>query len=112
MSRFGPPKEPCPYCGAEMECDIVDVGVGSVQCGPYHCERCGASEIGPEGEEEWFQATDEEKQTGFYRSRHSPYANTIDGKLIDHKTAKEAYKAGLLDKKPPRDRNKNINDRE
>lgn len=38
----------CPYCDTEMEADFVDVGVGYVQCGPYHCYSCGASEIGPE----------------------------------------------------------------
>lgn len=39
-------KEKCPYCGTECEADWVDVGVGFVQCGPYYCENCGASEIG------------------------------------------------------------------
>lgn len=38
----------CPYCKSEMDADFVDVGVGHVQCGPYHCYSCGASEIGPE----------------------------------------------------------------
>ncbi|WP_214807518.1 hypothetical protein [Exiguobacterium sp. s102] len=38
----------CPYCDTKMEADFVDVGVGYVQCGPYHCYSCGASEIGPE----------------------------------------------------------------
>ena len=41
------PKERCPYCNALCCADFVDVGVGMVQCGPYHCERCGASECGP-----------------------------------------------------------------
>lgn len=38
--------QPCPYDGTPCEADWVDVEVGFVQCGPYHCE-CGASEIGP-----------------------------------------------------------------
>ena len=38
---------PCPYCDTPCEADWVDVGVGHVQCGPFHCEACGASEIGP-----------------------------------------------------------------
>ena len=38
----------CPYCESKMDADFVDVGVGWVQCGPYHCVSCGASEIGPE----------------------------------------------------------------
>lgn len=45
---YDEPTEPCPYCKNDMHADFVDVGVGSVQCGPYHCQTCGASEIGPE----------------------------------------------------------------
>lgn len=41
------PKTRCPYCNALCCADFVDVGVGMIQCGPYHCESCGASEIGP-----------------------------------------------------------------
>ena len=41
------PKEQCPYCGTFCHADFVDVGIGFVQCGPYHCDNCGASEIGP-----------------------------------------------------------------
>lgn len=40
-------KENCPYCNSECEADWVDVEVGYIQCGPYHCDNCGASEIGP-----------------------------------------------------------------
>lgn len=29
------PIVPCPYCGTPCECDMVDVGVGLVQCGPF-----------------------------------------------------------------------------
>lgn len=58
------PKENCPYCNATCCADFVDVGVGMVQCGPYHCEACGASEIGPhDSEHEW---TVREKKTGWY----------------------------------------------
>lgn len=46
----GEPKERCPYCRALCCADFVDVGVGYIQCGPYHCERCGASQIGPNDE--------------------------------------------------------------
>lgn len=38
----------CPYCESKMEADWVDVDVGLIQCGPYHCYDCNASEIGPE----------------------------------------------------------------
>lgn len=93
-----------------MECDTVDVGIGYVQCGPYHCWECGASEQGPE---RWnlydkpeelaaFEATldEDEKRTGFYKGKVSPYANTVDGTLVDYKTALRLYKWGLLDEKP------------
>lgn len=93
------PESPCPYCGATCEADWVDVGVGVVQCGPYHCFDCGASEIGPERAEDGFEATDEEKKTGWYRSRVSPLANTCQGIPVDHKTAKQLYVRGLLDEK-------------
>lgn len=48
MGAYDTPSEKCPYCGDSMEADFVDVGVGMMQCGPYHCYSCGASEIGPE----------------------------------------------------------------
>ena len=97
MSAYDEPTKGCPYCGAEMEADWVDVGVGVVQCGPYHCDGCYASEIGPEGSEGG--ATDEELKVGFYQGKISPYANTVNGNLVDHKTAKAAYDIGLLDDK-------------
>jgi len=79
------------------EADFVDVGVGMVQCGPYHCGACGASEIGPEGKA---GCTDEEQRTGWYSGgKLSPYANTVGGQLVDHRTAKVAYDNGLLDEK-------------
>lgn len=46
MSAYDTPTNNCPYCGTECEADWVDVGVGVIQCGPYYCENCGASEIG------------------------------------------------------------------
>lgn len=58
------PKERCPYCRALCCADFVDVGVGYTQCGPYHCERCGASEIGPFDDER--PLTDRERDTGWY----------------------------------------------
>lgn len=116
----GPGKVPCPYCSALMECDTVDVGVGFQQCGPYYCYSCDASEIGPEarggdirvGREELdrrkaeFIATldEDERRTGFYKGRVSPYANTVGGTLVDHKTAKRLYEMGLLDPKPGTER--------
>lgn len=104
----------CPYCDLLMDCDTVDVGVGFVQCGPYHCDNCGASEIGPEAVYKWTPrpltqaqaefmmiTTEEERRTGFYRGgRHSPYANTVGGALVSHRVAKAAYRMGILDPKP------------
>lgn len=48
MGAYDTPSKECPYCKSNTEADYVDVGVGMVQCGPYHCYECGASEIGPE----------------------------------------------------------------
>ena len=100
MSAYDTPTDTCPYCGTECEADWVDVGVGMVQCGPYYCPSCEASQIGIHDSVRIL--TDEEKDTGWY-SRNSPVsdkANTYNGKPIDHKTAKELYTIGLLDEKP------------
>ncbi len=29
----------CPKCGAPVECDTVDIGVGEQQIGPYRCTK-------------------------------------------------------------------------
>ena len=56
----------CPYCGDE-ECDAdwVSVGVGLVQCGPYHCMNCGAIEIG--SADSSVELSEKEVETGWYR---------------------------------------------
>lgn len=92
------PVEPCPYCGYLCECDMVDVGVGLTQCGPFYCERCHASQVGPEGFE---NLTGFELITGWYEPDKpvSPYANTLQGVLVDHKSAEMLYRVGLLDEK-------------
>lgn len=96
-SVWDEPEEPCPYCGAMCEADFVNIGVGMQQCGPYHCEECGASEIGPEGSE---GRSAEEKKTGWYKGGMiSPHANTVGGVIVDHETAKRLYELGLLDEK-------------
>lgn len=58
------PKERCPFCNALCCADFVDIGVGYQQCGPYVCERCGASEIGPHDEE--VSLSEEERKVGWY----------------------------------------------
>ena len=116
MNPYDEPLKDCPYCKSEMEADWVDVGVGVVQCGPYHCQACGASEIGPEMKFEELvdkngnyggrggllnpeKFTEEEIDTGYYKGKISPYANTVNGEIVDHVTAKEMYNIGMLDEK-------------
>lgn len=92
------PIVPCPYCGTPCECDMVNVGVGLVQCGPGYCTECGASEIGSETIPESL-LTEFESITGWYEPGKpvSPLANTVLGIPVDHKTAKRLYDRGLLD---------------
>jgi len=82
-----------------MEADYVDVGVGMVQCGPFHCENCGASQIGPEANRAGFEdtVTADEKRTGFYRGgKISPFANQHEGRPISHQQADAIYRANYF----------------
>lgn len=133
---YDEPPEACPYCKDQMSAEFVDIGVGSVQASPYHCQTCGASEIGPELQDWYYkdragklllltakrvyipflkqkQRTFEkpilkpghpfaeiELETGYYRAKVSPYANTIDGNPVDLTVAQAAYELGVLDDKP------------
>lgn len=90
MSPYDTPTMPCPYCQCEMDADWCDVGVGMIQCGPYHCHGCGASQVGPE-EHPVLDA--DEKRTGFYKNRISPLANQVNGTPIGHKLADAIYRA-------------------
>lgn len=98
-SAYDTPSKPCPYCRTECEADWVDVGVGMVQCGPYYCDDCGASQIGPHDSER--KLSEQELKTGWYAPGEpvSDKANTFMGKPVDHITAKELYRKGLLDEK-------------
>ena len=87
------PTEDCPYCGTKMNADWVDVGVGMVQCGPYHCFGCNASEIGPEFDKVKDTLDEDELRTRFYKDRISPLANQVNGVPIDHQTADALYRA-------------------
>jgi hypothetical protein len=94
---YSEPKAICPYCSfAFCEADYVDVGIGVVQCGPYYCPNCKASEISSRDKR---KLTEKEEETGWYEpfTKVSETANTIKGVLVDHKTAKIAYENGLLD---------------
>jgi len=87
------PTEPCPYCQTPCRADFVDIGVGFQQCGPYHCDVCGASEIGPNDEKR--PLSDDEKRTGWYGPNSEPgsSANVIGGKVVSHIQARAAYRA-------------------
>ena len=82
----------CLYCDFPMECDMVDIGVGFQQCGPYHCDNCGASEIHPDDDKS--ELTQEEIRTNFYKvGKVSSKANVdANGKLISHKQADYLYR--------------------
>ena len=86
------PTEKCPYCGTICRADFVDIGIGFQQCGPYHCENCMASEIGPYDEERTL--TETEQKTGWYAPGADPgsSANVIGGRVVSHVQAREAYR--------------------
>lgn len=87
----------CPYCSYPgCEADHVDVGIGLVQCGPYYCTECGASEISYLDNR---ILSEQEKKTGWYEpeSPVSEIANTYKGKLVNHEVAKALYNVGMLD---------------
>ncbi len=94
----------CPYCGFDScEADHCDVGIGMIQCGPYYCPQCRASEISSLDNR---KLTPREEETGWFQpgSPVSDVANTVNGRLVNHREAKQAYDIGLLDvKKSDRD---------
>lgn len=92
------PKERCPYCGTYCHADFVDIGVGYQQCGPYHCDACGASEIALHLHpmDEWAKLFSEmEIETGWYApgSLPGPFANVDEnGKHIPYYIADTIYR--------------------
>lgn len=97
---YGEPIAICPYCGNEdCRADWADVGVGMVQCGPFYCDSCYASEIGAHDKER--KLSDKEKETGWYAPGKplGSSVNTCNGHYVDHKTAKCLYELRLLDEK-------------
>jgi len=96
-SPYDQPTEPCPYCRTPCDADWVDVGVGLVQCGPYHCQQCGASEIGPNDSER--PLSDREKETGWYEPGADPgsSANVVGGKIVSHRVMRDAYQQAYWD---------------
>lgn len=89
------PKEQCPYCRARCFADFVDIGIGYQQCGPYHCQRCGASEIGAFDDKR--PRTAREIDTGWYEP-NSPAGSSAnvdaDGNFISWHEADTLYRAG------------------
>ncbi len=87
----------CPYCEEFCEADWVDVGVGLVQCGPYHCDFCGASQIGPYDEKR--ELTDIEKKTNWYAPNSIPgsSANVINGKVVSAEIMRANYQKHFQD---------------
>ena len=86
------PTERCPYCSTICRADFVDIGVGFQQCGPFHCERCRASEIGPYDDPR--DLTERETRLGWYAPDSEPgsSANVIDGRIVSHVVMNRAYR--------------------
>lgn len=89
-----PPTMPCPYCGAICEADWVDIGVGMQQCGPFHCDACLASQVGPYDDTETRPLTADEQRTQWYAPATPPgsSANVIRGRLVTHRQMLRTYK--------------------
>lgn len=81
----------CPYCDTVCRADFVDIGVGMQQCGPYHCENCHASEIGPYDQERLL--SERETEVGWYAPNAEPgsSANVIGGRIVSHAQARDTY---------------------
>lgn len=86
------PTEKCPYCGTECTADWCDVGVGMVQCGPFYCQNCGASEIGEYDKPR--ELTEDEKRTRWYAPHSEPgsSANVIHGKVVTAEHMQSVYR--------------------
>ena len=99
------PTVECPYCEALCEADFVDIGVGYTQCGPYHCDACGASEIGPNDTER--ELTEQEHKTGWYAPGESPgsSANVIGGRIVSHRAMNRAYREEFVNNPLWKDKN-------
>ena len=90
IEPFG--KQNCPYCeNPDCYADWVDVGVGYVQCGPFYCTKCNASEIGTYDEDR--ALTEREEKTGWYEPGSIPgsSANVINGQIVSQSTMKAVY---------------------
>jgi len=107
MSYTGEFTDNCPYCDSVCDADFCDVGVGMVQCGPFHCMQCGASQIGPYDDTFdpyrtfWAEPqkpkdrvlTKRESETHWYEPNTppGPSANVIGGHIVSHQVMKKIY---------------------
>ena len=92
----------CPYCTyPDCEADYVDIGIGMQQCGPFLCDHCGACQIGPYDKIAETMLSEQERKTGWYMPDRTylTSAPTLNGKPVNHQTAMDLYRLGLLDKK-------------
>lgn len=93
----------CPYCSSQdCEAEFCDVGVGGrgVQVSPYQCQVCGAVEIGPF---DTTQASEEERQLGWYAPNSANLPNTVSrlaGRIVPHEVALQMYRSGLVSQVP------------
>lgn len=92
--RRGEPTASCPYCSEVCHADWVSVGFTEydVQSGPFYCENCTASQIGPHDVER--ELTAEEKRYGWYKpgAPLGSSVNAIRGVPVDTGTALAAYR--------------------
>ena len=93
--RYGDeePVTHCPYCNTPTTADYVDVGVGMIQCGPFHCTRCNASQIGPNDDPDRV-LSEREQDTGWYEPGAEPgsSANVIGGAVVSAVAMKKVYR--------------------
>ncbi len=91
----------CPYCGNEQcTAEWCDIGVGFTQMAPYHCDNCEATEIGAYDKT---VPTAAETAAGWYAPGRLPdTVSTVNGLMIDTKTALRLYEAGVVPSLPCR----------
>lgn len=91
----------CPYCGNEhCNAEWCDIGVGFTQMSPYHCDACLATEIGAYDKT---TPTAAETAAGWYAPGRLPdTVSSVNGCLIDTKTALRLYEAGVVRSLPCR----------
>jgi hypothetical protein len=61
----------CPYCDGIVECEYVDIGVGSQQVTPFQCMECLSTQMTPHHDNS--EASEGEKWFGWWL--HPDYPN-------------------------------------